>query len=140
MYSRILIIFPDNKKKKKNYMYNGAYNMRNNNKKVNPRHNRPPIFLPREFCTWDYAPKMGSSARRYPFINRSFITPVKHLLDIYMYIMHTGRSKVRVTKHKWKLRKYVFDVVSIIFVTQYSDDPVYTYAQTHITYTSRRTD
>jgi len=35
-------------------------------------------------CVHDTTPKMGSSARRYPFINRSFITPVKHLLGIYV--------------------------------------------------------
>jgi uncharacterized membrane protein YobD (UPF0266 family) len=36
----------------------------------------------------DTTPKMGSSARRYPFINRSFITPVKHLLGIYVLYIY----------------------------------------------------
>lgn len=43
-----------------------------------------------ESSVHETTPKMGSSsARRYPFINRSFITPVKHLLGIYIHITCT---------------------------------------------------
>jgi len=71
----------------------------------------------------DTTPKMGSSARRYPFINRSFITPVKHLLGIYvsyiyiyvctMYISvqvqsENGLKYVRAYTHIFKVVKLIY--------------------------------
>lgn len=56
---------------------------------------------------------MGSSVRRYSFINRSFITPVKHLLGIYTYTHIQPTVGERIKKYTSKVVKLILSRVEM---------------------------